>query len=97
MLERPQHLYLRVSIAINGPNLNAVRKTYGHLSKGLYIHEPSAMIYAGTTLGQMIPRYSLPFDGKTSMDKFMKLTECSMISYAGGSISLSISDFPAEG
>ncbi|PPQ76655.1 hypothetical protein CVT26_013945 [Gymnopilus dilepis] len=97
LLERPQHLFLRISVAINGPNLNGVRKTYGHLSKGLYIHEPSAMIYAGTTLGQMIPRYSLPFDGKTSMDRFMKLTECSMISYAGGSVSLSVSDYPAEG
>ncbi|PPQ74767.1 hypothetical protein CVT26_005012, partial [Gymnopilus dilepis] len=97
LLERPQHLYLRISIAVNGPNLIGVRKTYSHLSKGLYIHEPSTMIYAGTTLGQMIPRYSLPFDGRSSMGKFMKLTECSMITYTGGSISLDLTDFPAEG
>ncbi|PPQ97598.1 hypothetical protein CVT26_002397 [Gymnopilus dilepis] len=97
LLERPQHLFMRLSVAINGTNLVAVRQTYIDLAKGLCTYDPSTMINAGTMLAQMIPHHSLPFFGQSTMDKFIKLTECSMISYGGGSIAIGASEFPAEG
>ncbi|PPQ85958.1 hypothetical protein CVT26_012658, partial [Gymnopilus dilepis] len=97
LLERPQYLFMRIAVSVNGTNLAAVRRTYVDLAKGLYIHEASTMINAGTMLAQVVARHSLPFSGQSTMDKFIKLTECSMICYGGGSVAIGASEFPAEG
>ena len=48
VLERPQFMWLRVSIAIHPGDLPAILETYHALSRGLYIHGSPVLYRAGT-------------------------------------------------
>ncbi len=46
-LERPQHLWMRVAVAMHGRNLGRVVQTYDLLSRGLYTHDTITISSAG--------------------------------------------------
>ncbi|PPR04177.1 hypothetical protein CVT26_003817 [Gymnopilus dilepis] len=97
VLERPQYMFMRLSVVSSADNLVAISETYEQLSQKLYFYGSTAMIYAGTTLGQMVPSFSLRFDTDDDAGRLDTLTQCAMINYGGGSVGLGIFDYPPNG
>ncbi|PPQ74670.1 hypothetical protein CVT26_005515, partial [Gymnopilus dilepis] len=97
ILERPQYMFLRLAVVSSADNFGAMSRTYEQLSKRLYFYGPTAMTYAGTTLGQMISSFSLRFDADNDAGRLDTLTQCAMITHGGGSIGLGVSNYPPNG
>lgn len=53
VLERPQHMLMRVSIGIHGRNIESVLETYEHLSLKNFTHASPTLFNAGTPLRQL--------------------------------------------
>jgi len=49
VVERPQHLFMRVAIAIHGRDMNLVKKVYNSLSEKYYTHATPTLFNSGTT------------------------------------------------
>lgn len=48
VVERPQHLYMRVAVGIHKDNIDAILKTYNLISQHYYTHATPTMYNAGT-------------------------------------------------
>lgn len=53
ILERPQHMWLRVAIQLYGDDMHKVEKCYNYLSKGLFTHATPTLYHSGTERPQM--------------------------------------------
>lgn len=82
--ERPQHMYLRVSVGIHGDDLQAVKETYDLLSLQKLSHASPTLYNAGTPHMQMSSCFLLGMDDSLS-GIYDCLKKCAMISkHAGG-------------
>ena len=52
-LERPQHMLMRVALAVHAPDLQAVLKAYDLMSRGMYTHATPTLFNAGCPRGQL--------------------------------------------
>ena len=59
ILERPQHMWMRVSVAIHGRNLDKVKETYDLMSQKYFTHATPTLFNAGTPRQQMSSCYLL--------------------------------------
>ena len=48
IVERPQHMWMRVAIGIHGSNLEKVKTTYELMSKKYFTHATPTLFNAGT-------------------------------------------------
>ncbi|PPQ66496.1 hypothetical protein CVT26_011184 [Gymnopilus dilepis] len=96
VLERPQYMFMRLAVVSSADNLAAIMETYELLSTMVYFYSSSSIVYAGTTLGQMIPSFALHFDVSSDVGQSDTLTQCAMINYAGGSLGLGVSNYPPD-
>jgi ribonucleotide reductase alpha subunit len=95
ILERPQHLYMRISLGIWGDNLEEAFKTYELLSQGYFTHASPTMFNAGTNMPQLASCFLL--DMEDSMKGIYKtLSDVALISKAAGGIGLNISNIRAK-
>lgn len=53
LVERPQHMYLRVAIALHGKDLKKVKETYTLLSKKKFTHASPTLFNAGLKVQQL--------------------------------------------
>ncbi len=53
IIERPQHMILRVAIGIHGDNLSAVFETYDYMSRLFFTHATPTLFNAGTPRAQL--------------------------------------------
>ena len=92
VVERPQHMFMRVSIGIHGNNIEKVKETYDLMSQGFFIHATPTLFNAGTPRPQLSSCFLL--DGSTdSIDGIYKtLTDCAKISKWAGGIGFHIHD-----
>jgi ribonucleoside-diphosphate reductase alpha subunit len=100
-LERPQHLMMRVSLALWGsvPNgLERAFETYDLLSQKLFIHATPTNFNAGTPRQQLSSCFLLAMKGNDSIAGiYDTLKDCAMISKHAGGIGLHIHDIRAKG
>lgn len=52
-IERPEHLFYRVALALHFPNMERTRSSYQHLSSGNFIHATPTLFHAGTKRPQL--------------------------------------------
>jgi ribonucleotide reductase alpha subunit len=99
VVERPQHMYLRVALAIHGENLAKVKETYDYLSLGYFTHASPTMFNAGTMCQQMSSCFLLGIGD--SMDDEGGIPDCwktcSKISKRAGGIGIGITPIRSEG
>jgi len=96
VVERPQHMYIRVAVALWGDNLVKVKETYDYLSMHTFTHASPTLFNAGTKGGNLSSCYLL--DTTDSLEGlFNTLQDCAKISKAGGGIGLSISNVRGRG
>ena len=95
--ERPQHMYMRVSIGIHGNNLSEVLSTYDVLSKGLMTHATPTMYHAGTDFPQMASCFLLTMTEDSITGIFDSISKFAEISKYSGGIGVSITGIRGEG
>jgi len=97
-LERPQHLMMRVSLALWGSvNLEQAFETYDLLSQKFFIHATPTNFNAGTPRQQCSSCFLLAIKGDSIAGIYDTLKDCALISKYAGGIGLHIHDIRAKG
>ena len=97
IVERPQHLWLRVSICIHGSNLEKVKETYDLMSQKYFIHATPTLFNAGTPRPQLSSCYLLAMEDDSIEGIFNTVKECAQISKLSGGIGLHVHNIRSSG
>lgn len=96
IIERPQHLIMRVALGIHGANIEAVAETYEYISKRYFTHATPTLFNSGTNRNQLSSCYLLSMED--SLDNIMHIIgESAKISKYAGGIGISLSSIRAKG
>jgi ribonucleoside-diphosphate reductase alpha chain len=97
-LERPQHLIMRVSLALWGSvDLEKAFETYDLLSQKYFIHATPTNFNAGTKRQQLSSCFLLAMKEDSIAGIYDTLKDCAMISKNSGGIGLHIHNIRAKG
>ena len=96
IVERPQHMWLRVSIGIHGNNISAIRETYDLMSQKYFTHATPTLFNAGTKRPQLSSCYLLAMEEDSLEGIFNTLQDCAKISKYAGGIGLHIHNIRAN-
>lgn len=96
IIERPQHLYLRVAFGIHGDNWQAIEDCYHNLSQQNYTYATPTLFNAGTNKGQLASCFLLGIED--SLEGILKCYhDVSTISKHAGGIGVHISNIRSKG
>ncbi len=97
IVERPQHMWLRVSIGIHFDDLDAVKETYDLMSQKYFTHATPTLYNAATPRPQLSSCYLLSMEDDSIDGIYNTLKECANISKWAGGIGLHIHNVRATG
>jgi ribonucleotide reductase alpha subunit len=97
VIERPQHMWLRVAVGIHGADMNAVKETYDLMSQKYFTHATPTLFNAGTPRPQMSSCYLLAMEHDSIDGIFNTLKDCAHISKWAGGIGLHVHNIRAKG
>lgn len=97
VVERPQHMWLRVALALWGDDLGRVRETYDHLSTRRFTHASPTLFNAGLARQQLASCFLAGVEDDSIDGIFDALTKCARISKYGGGIGLHVSGVRGKG
>ncbi|HUM27112.1 MAG TPA: ribonucleoside-diphosphate reductase subunit alpha, partial [Anaerolineales bacterium] len=97
VVERPQHMYMRVAVGIHGENIDAAIETYNLMSERWFIHATPTLFNAGTPKPQLSSCFLLSMTEDSIQGIFETLQRCALISQSAGGIGLSIHNIRATG
>ena len=97
IVERPQHMLMRVAVGIHKDDLDAVVETYNGLSEGWFTHATPTLFNSGTPKPQMSSCFLLTTQEDSISGIYDTLKQCAKISQNAGGIGLSIHDIRATG
>ena len=97
LIERPQHMWLRVSLGIHFHDLVAVKETYDLMSQKYFTHATPTLYNAGTPHPQLSSCYLLSMEDDSIDGIYNTLKECAQISKWAGGIGLHIHNVRATG
>jgi ribonucleoside-diphosphate reductase alpha chain len=96
IVERPQHLWMRVAIGIHGDNIDKAIETYEYMSRLYFTHASPTLYNAGTPRPQMSSCYLLGMEDSIE-GIFKTITNSAYISKWAGGIGINISNIRAKG
>ena len=94
--ERPQHMWMRVSLAIHGDNLEKAFETYDLMSQKYFTHATPTLFNAGTRHQQLSSCYLIAMEDDSIEGIFNTLKDCALISKWAGGIGLHIHNIRAS-
>jgi ribonucleoside-diphosphate reductase alpha subunit len=97
IVERPQHMLMRVSLGIHKTDIQAAIKTYNLMSEGWFTHATPTLFNSGTPKPQMSSCFLLTMKEDSISGIYDTLKSCAQISQSAGGIGLSIHDIRATG
>ncbi|AWA29072.1 ribonucleoside-diphosphate reductase subunit alpha [Flavobacterium magnum] len=97
IVERPQHMLMRVSVGIHLDDLQAVIETYDLMSKKFFTHATPTLFNAGTPKPQMSSCFLLAMQDDSIDGIYDTLKQTAKISQSAGGIGLSIHNVRATG
>ncbi|XP_024378320.1 ribonucleoside-diphosphate reductase large subunit [Physcomitrium patens] len=97
VVERPQHMLMRVSVGIHKDNIDAVLKTYHTMSQRWFTHASPTLFNAGTPRPQLSSCFLVCTKGDSIEGIYDTLKECAVISKSAGGIGLSVHNIRATG
>ena len=97
IVERPQHMWMRVSICIHKNNLDKVKETYEHMSNLYFTHATPTLYNAGTPRPQLSSCYLEAMENDSIDGIYNTLKDCAKISKWAGGIGLHIHNVRASG
>jgi ribonucleoside-diphosphate reductase alpha chain len=95
--ERPQHLFMRVSIGIHKEDVESAIKTYHLMSERWFTHATPTLFNAGTPKPQMSSCFLLTMKDDSIEGIYDTLKQTAKISQSAGGIGLSIHNVRATG
>ena len=102
IVERPQHMWMRVSIGIHGDlnnekSLELIKETYDLMSQKFFTHATPTLFNAGTPRPQLSSCYLIAMEDDSIDGIFNTLKDCAKISKYSGGIGLHIHNIRAKG
>jgi ribonucleoside-diphosphate reductase alpha chain len=97
IVERIQHMWLRVSIGVHGEDIDKVKETYDAMSQKWFIHATPTLFNAGTPRPQLSSCFLLAMEDDSIDGIFNTLRDCAFISKWGGGIGLHAHNIRAKG
>jgi ribonucleoside-diphosphate reductase alpha chain len=97
IIERPQHMWLRVAIGIHGDDLKRVKETYDLMSQKYFTHATPTLFNAGTPRPQLSSCYLIAMEEDSLTGIFNTLSDCAHISKWAGGIGLHIHNIRSKG
>lgn len=105
IIERPQHMWMRVAIGIHGDlnnenqeeTIRLVKETYDLMSLKFFTHATPTLFNAGTPRPQMSSCYLIAMEDDSIEGIFNTLKDCAHISKWAGGVGLHIHNIRAKG
>lgn len=97
VLERPQHMWMRVALALWGNDLPRVFETYDLLSQKVLTHATPTLFNAGTPRQQLSSCFLLAMKDDSIDGIYNTLKDCAAISKFAGGIGLHVHNVRARG
>ena len=97
VIERPQHMWLRVAIGIHDDNFDEIIETYNLLSQKYFTHGTPTLFNAGTPRPQLSSCFLIGMSDDSIKGIYDTLTDCALISKWAGGIGLHIHNVRASG
>lgn len=91
IVERPQHMLMRVAVGVHYPNMDDVLQSYEYMSKMYFTHATPTLFNASTNTPQMSSCYLLSMKEDSIDGIYDTLKRCALISKSAGGIGLSAS------
>ena len=95
--ERPQHMFMRVSVGIHKTDIESAIKTYNLMSERWFTHATPTLFNAGTPKPQMSSCFLLTMQDDSIEGIYDTLKQTAKISQSAGGIGLSIHNIRATG
>ena len=97
IIERPQHMWMRVALSIHRNDMKLVEETYNLMSLKYFTHATPTLFNAGTPRQQLSSCYLLAMENDSIDGIYSTLTDCAKISKWAGGIGLHIHNIRASG
>ena len=97
IVERPQHMIMRVAVGIWGDNVERVLHTYNLMSSKFFTHASPTLFNAGTPQAQLSSCFLVDMKEDSIEGIYDTLKTCAMISKMAGGIGLNIHRIRATG
>uniref|UniRef100_A0A6C0B9Q3 ribonucleoside-diphosphate reductase n=1 Tax=viral metagenome TaxID=1070528 RepID=A0A6C0B9Q3_9ZZZZ len=96
IVERVQHMWMRVSIGIHGSNIASVKETYDLMSQKYFTHATPTLFNAGTPRPQLSSCYLVAMEDDSIDGIYSTLKDCAQISKYSGGIGLHVHNIRAK-
>eukprot|EP01111_Echinosteliopsis_oligospora_P019613 TRINITY_DN9569_c0_g1_i1.p1 TRINITY_DN9569_c0_g1~~TRINITY_DN9569_c0_g1_i1.p1 ORF type:complete len:343 (+),score=94.35 TRINITY_DN9569_c0_g1_i1:58-1086(+) len=90
VVERPQHMLMRVSVGIHRDDIDAAIETYNLLSEKWFIHATPTLFNAGTCRPQMSSCFLVQMKEDSIEGIYDSLKQCALISKSAGGVGISM-------
>ncbi|KEO72846.1 ribonucleoside-diphosphate reductase subunit alpha [Anditalea andensis] len=97
VVERPQHMLMRVAVGIHKEDIDSAIETYHLLSEKWFTHATPTLFNAGTPKPQLSSCFLLTVKDDSIDGIYDTLKQCAKISQSAGGIGLSIHNVRAKG
>ncbi len=97
VVERPQHMLMRVAVGIHGEDVEAAIETYNLMSEKWFTHATPTLFNAGTPKPQLSSCFLLTMKEDSVEGIYDTLKQCAKISQSAGGIGLAIHNVRATG
>ncbi len=96
-IERPQDLWMRVSVFLHQGDVERIKETYNYLSNKYFTHATPTLFNAGTIRPQLSSCFLLDMGGDSIDGIYKTLADCAKISQSAGGIGLAIHKIRGSG
>lgn len=96
VIERPQDMYMRVAVGVNGDDIDGAIEAYHLMSLKFYTHATPTLFQAGTNRPQLSSCFLTAIESDSIDGIYKTLGECAVISKYAGGIGLHISNVRAR-
>ena len=97
IVERPQHMLMRVALGIHGNDIDAAIETYNLMSEKAFTHASPTLFHAGTMHPQLSSCFLLTMKDDSIEGIFDTLKTCAVLSKYAGGIGLNVHCIRASG
>jgi len=97
IVERPQHMLMRVACGIHAGDVAAAKETYDLMSRRRFTHATPTLFNAGTPQPQMSSCFLLTMKSDSIDGIYDTLKNCALISKSAGGIGVAVSNVRAKG
>lgn len=97
VVERPQHMLMRVAIGIHGKDIDAAIETYDLLSRHIFTHASPTMFNAATVIPQLSSCFVQGLQEDSIVGIYQTMQDTAIISKTGGGVGIHIHDLRGKG